>query len=560
MANEETLEQLEESLEEAEAIAQKREITIDLKIDEKKALKTMKDLEDAFSGVKKNFENISSGICKALKDLIPNVKTACTEMKNEFEKAFSTTNPEEYAAAATRFGEGVAGALLSANENINALEDSIVNTTAPVAGAVASMLNEVLPSVTSLVDGLKQTISDAITHVQPLVTWLWDGFLQPIAQWTGGVIIDTLQLLAGALGSISIWITEHQALVQVMTGIITAFAAAWVITDIVFFIDKLGGIPAILSAVTTAINQCTFAKLAGKAEDMAILTLYAVDYVKQFGAMITQLAANTAAWVANTAAKVASTAAEWAHIAAVTVWNGICATATAVTSAFGAAMSVLTSPITLVVGAVAALIAIVVLLVKNWDTVKEVAVNTWNAIVSAFGKAGAWFKSAVLDPLANGFKGAVNGVIGFLNGLIAGVVKGINGLINLLNKLSFAVPDWVPGMGGKTFGFNLKPLTAPQIPYLAKGAVLPANRPFLAMVGDQRHGTNIEAPLATIQEAMAITMEDFVASNMAGHEATVGVLKEILEAVLGIHIGDADIGKAVQRYQQKMAVVYGRPY
>lgn len=324
--------------------------------------------------------------------------------------------------------------------------------------------------------------------------------------------------------------------------------------------ESVGGVTAKLKESALAWGEQTAAKIADKAEDMAILTLYAVDYVKQFGAMITQLAANTAAWVANTAAKVASTAAEWAHIAAVTVWNGICATATAVTSAFGAAMSVLTSPITLVVGAVAALIAIVVLLVKNWDTVKEVAVNTWNAIVSAFGKAGAWFKSAVLDPLANGFKGAVNGVIGFLNGLIAGVVKGINGLINLLNKLSFAVPDWVPGMGGKTFGFNLKPLTAPQIPYLAKGAVLPANRPFLAMVGDQRHGTNIEAPLATIQEAMAITMEDFVASNMAGHEATVGVLKEILEAVLGIHIGDADIGKAVQRYQQKMAVVYGRPY
>ena len=338
--------------------------------------------------------------------------------------------------------------------------------------------------VTSLVDGLKQTISDAITHVQPLVTWLWDGFLQPIAQWTGGVIVEILQAMASGLGDIGKWIQDNMALVE--------------------------GIGLVIGSVATAIGLVS-----------AAMTIY------------------------NGIS---------------TIWNSIGLISTAITTSLGAAMSVLTSPITLVVGAVAALIAIVVLLVKNWDTVKEVAVNTWNAIVSAFGKAGAWFKSAVLDPLANGFKGAVNGVIGFLNGLIAGVVKGINGLINLLNKLSFAVPDWVPGMGGKTFGFNLKPLTAPQIPYLAKGAVLPANRPFLAMVGDQRHGTNIEAPLATIQEAMAITMEDFVASNMAGHEATVGVLKEILEAVLGIHIGDADIGKAAQRYRQKMAVVYGRPY
>ena len=41
------------------------------------------------------------------------------------------------------------------------------------------------------------------------------------------------------------------------------------------------------------------------------------------------------------------------------------------------------------------------------------------------------------------------------------------------------------------------------IPKLAQGAVLPANKPFLAMVGDQKHGTNVEAPLATIQEALA---------------------------------------------------------
>ena len=97
----------------------------------------------------------------------------------------------------------------------------------------------------------------------------------------------------------------------------------------------------------------------------------------------------------------------------------------------------------------------------------------------------------------------------------------------------------------------------PQIPYLAKGAVLPANRPFLAMVGDQRHGTNIEAPLATIQEAVALVMDDMIASNTAGQEMIVGVLRELLEAVMGIRVGDEVIGRAVQRYNRKMAVVKG---
>ena len=471
MASEEIQEQIEEVVEEVEETVAKKELKIDLEIDEKKTKEAMKTLEEAFGGIKKRFESISASIRKTLNS---NIKAACDDMKKELEAAFTITNPEEYEAAAARFGDGVAGALLSANENMEALQDSVVNTAAPLAGAVASIMNEILPSVTGLVSNLKQTISDAITGVQPLITWLWDSFLQPVAQWTGGVIVETLQSLASGLGDISDWIQENMALVEGIILVVGSIAAA------------IG----LVNAVTG-------------------------------------------------------------------IWNVISATGTVVTSALGAAMSVLTSPITLVVAAIAAVIAIVVLLIKNWDTVKEVAVKTWNAIVDAFGKAGDWFKRAVLDPVVDGFKGAANGVVGFINGLISGVVKGINSIINLINKLNFTVPDWIPGIGGETFGFNITPLTAPQIPYLAKGAVLPANRPFLAVVGDQKYGTNVEAPLATIQEAVALTMEDFTAGNMAGHQATVEVHREILEAVLGIHIGDGDIARAVDRYRRKMAVVHG---
>ena len=95
------------------------------------------------------------------------------------------------------------------------------------------------------------------------------------------------------------------------------------------------------------------------------------------------------------------------------------------------------------------------------------------------------------------------------------------------------------------------------LPALAKGAVLPPNKPFLAMVGDQTHGTNVEAPLATIQEAVAIVMEDVVQSNVAGFEATIVVLREILEAVLGIEIGDDVIGRAAARYNNRLAIRNG---
>ena len=154
-------------------------------------------------------------------------------------------------------------------------------------------------------------------------------------------------------------------------------------------------------------------------------------------------------------------------------------------------------------------------------------------------------------------KSAVNGIIGVLNILLSGLTGALNGVFKLLNKISVDIPDWVPGMGGKTFGFHIKELKAPQIPYLAKGAVLPANKPFLAMVGDQKHGTNVEAPLATIQEAVAAVTQDQTRAILAGFEASVGVQREILEAVLGISIGDELIGNAVARYSRKQAVMQG---
>jgi len=73
------------------------------------------------------------------------------------------------------------------------------------------------------------------------------------------------------------------------------------------------------------------------------------------------------------------------------------------------------------------------------------------------------------------------------------------------------------------------------------------------VVGDQKHGTNIEAPLATIQEAVALTMGDFT----AGQEATVQVLTDILQAVLGISIGDGQLAAAVDRYHSRRAVMRG---
>ena len=153
--------------------------------------------------------------------------------------------------------------------------------------------------------------------------------------------------------------------------------------------------------------------------------------------------------------------------------------------------------------------------------------------------------------------GVVNGILGILNGILSGLGAALNFIVDGVNSLRFTVPNWVPGIGGQSFGIDLPSVQIPQIPYLAKGAVLPANQPFLAVVGDQTHGTNVEAPLATIQEAVALVMEQQTEAILSGFQSSVGVQREILEAVLGIRIGDDVIGRATARYNRKMATARG---
>lgn len=182
------------------------------------------------------------------------------------------------------------------------------------------------------------------------------------------------------------------------------------------------------------------------------------------------------------------------------------------------------------------------------ESVNEHFLPGWR---QAWLSAAVAFRSAMAS-LPGNMKQVANSTIDVYNGLLSGITRGYNEMIAGLNRqrsaLSLATGKAVTVIPN---------VPTPRIPQLATGAVLPANRPFMAVVGDQRHGTNVEAPLTTIQEAVAVVMEDQTAAIMAGFEASVQVQKAILEAVLGISIGDDVIGQASQRYMQKMAIMRG---
>ena len=122
----------------------------------------------------------------------------------------------------------------------------------------------------------------------------------------------------------------------------------------------------------------------------------------------------------------------------------------------------------------------------------------------------------IIEDLKLKVKVPINAVIGVFERLANGVIDGINNMIRALNKLKFDVPDWVPLIGGSKFGLNIKELSKVSIPRLANGAVIPPNKEFLALLGDQKRGTNIEAPLETIKQAVAEVL-----ASMGGQQTIV---------------------------------------
>ena len=157
-----------------------------------------------------------------------------------------------------------------------------------------------------------------------------------------------------------------------------------------------------------------------------------------------------------------------------------------------------------------------------WGSISGFITGAWNDAQLVWNTAATWFSDNVIEPIKNAFdtafqkikefvespfvnlgefvKGVLNGVIGILNGLLIGFANGINGIVNALNTIQITIPDWVPLLGGKNFGVSLPNVSAPQIPLLATGAVIPPNAPFMAVVGDQRSGRNVEAPESLIRQ------------------------------------------------------------
>lgn len=156
--------------------------------------------------------------------------------------------------------------------------------------------------------------------------------------------------------------------------------------------------------------------------------------------------------------------------------------------------------------------------------------KAWEGIKDIFG--GIW------DALVDIIKTPINLIISAVNKMLEAIEDAVNWVIDGINTLSFDVPDWVPGIGGETFGFDLSYIDIPEIPKLALGTVVPANYgEFLAVLGDNKREAEVVSPLSTIKQAV---MEALVALN--GSEGSTGQKQP---ATIVIQIDKKTVGRAV---------------
>ena len=119
--------------------------------------------------------------------------------------------------------------------------------------------------------------------------------------------------------------------------------------------------------------------------------------------------------------------------------------------------------------------------------------RAWNGIKNIF--AGIW------NAMAAAVKSPINLIISFMNAMLRGFQRMQNGFASAMNHMNIRLPKWLQKFTGwSSVGFNIGYWSPNYIPYLAKGAVIPPNKEFMAVLGDQKNGNNIEAPESLIRQ------------------------------------------------------------
>lgn len=208
--------------------------------------------------------------------------------------------------------------------------------------------------------------------------------------------------------------------------------------------------------------------------------------------------------------------------------------------------------------------------------------KAWEGVKTVF--KGVW------DAMPDFIKGPIKLIIGFVNSMIGAIENGINFVVRGMNNLQFDVPDWVPGIGGETFGFDLSEISLPRIPQLARGGVLEKgqvgllegngaeaiiplekNTKWISRVASTmsdefgKYRLNTFVPKQSLSsnsynhDKLKFAMQMERDSRMAQQQYEIKRQNQLLEKLISVveqkelHIGDDDIFNAIRRGQNRFA-------
>ena len=320
-----------------------------------------------------------------------------------FSEAFSSTLAEDFGVELPGSVQTFLGVIQNLWDDFQSFIGWIGSTAEATLGGLKDTIAEHEPQLQAIMDLLsdvQQKFSEAFGGASDDASSLVSGGLPALV----GALLDVLGAAANVLDKFVEW----KGFIPTVTTLATAIAGF-----------KLAKTAIEIAKVTKAMTLLRVAKIKDKAETLYLNALYAKDAI----------------------VKAASTAATWAQTAATTAWNVVCTAATAVTTALGAAFTFLTSPIGLVILAIGAVIAIGVLLYKNWDTVKEKA-----------GQLGEWISakfSALKDAVCNavdGFKDKFPVAFEFIKGVFDGWWTTVKGVIDGVKQVFQGIIDFVAGV------------------------------------------------------------------------------------------------------------------
>ena len=178
----------------------------------------------------------------------------------------------------------------------------------------------------------------------------------------------------------------------------------------------------------------------------------------------------------------------------------------------------------------------------GFNGIKSVITTVMNAIKNVI--------TSVFRGIWNFIKSIINSILGGIENMVNGVIGGLNAMIGALNKLSFDVPDWVPVIGGGTFGFNIPTISKVSLPRLAEGGYVRANQPQPVIVGDNKTQGEIIAPEGKILAITLQALEQFFSRlKDAGYSSNGN--GEVGDIIIPIYLDGSMLDEVIVTAQQR---------